>query len=88
MVNNQPANAGDTGWEGPLEEGMATLSSILAWRIPWTEVPGIDPKAEKKTVDLNQNLYLGYIHLPTHHPHPSTTPLNNELAPLRTEYMS
>ena len=34
-------------------------------------VPGIDPKAEKKTVDLNQNLYLGYIHLPTHHPHPS-----------------
>ena len=51
-------------------------------------VPGIDPKAEKKTVDLNQNLYLGYIHLPTHHPHPSTTPLNDELAPLRTEYMS
>ena len=25
------------GWEGPLEKGMATLSSILAWRIPWTE---------------------------------------------------
>ena len=28
------------GWEGPLEEGMATHSSILAWRIPWTEEPG------------------------------------------------
>ena len=28
------------GQEGPLEEGMATLSSILAWRIPWTEEPG------------------------------------------------
>ena len=28
------------GWEGPLEEGMATNSSILAWRIPWTEEPG------------------------------------------------
>ena len=28
------------GWEDPLEEGMATHSSILAWRIPWTEVPG------------------------------------------------
>ena len=28
------------GWEDPLEEGMATLSSILAWRIPWTEEPG------------------------------------------------
>ena len=26
------------GWEDPLEEGMATHSSILAWRIPWTEV--------------------------------------------------
>ena len=42
-----PANAGDLtdlGWSlgrvGPLEEGMATHSSILAWRIPWTEKPG------------------------------------------------
>ena len=28
------------GREDPLEEGMATHSSILAWRIPWTEEPG------------------------------------------------
>ena len=28
------------GWEDPLEKGMATHSSILAWRIPWTEMPG------------------------------------------------
>ena len=28
------------GWEDPLEEGMATHSSILARRIPWTEEPG------------------------------------------------
>ena len=28
------------GWEDPLEEGMATHSSILAWKIPWTEEPG------------------------------------------------
>ena len=28
------------GWEDPLEEGMAAHSSILAWRIPWTEEPG------------------------------------------------
>ena len=28
------------GWEDPLEKGMALHSSILAWRIPWTEVPG------------------------------------------------
>ena len=27
-------------WEDPLEEGMATHSSTLAWRIPWTEEPG------------------------------------------------
>ena len=37
-------NAGDLGlipgWEDPLEEGMAAHSSILAWRIPWTEEPG------------------------------------------------
>ena len=28
------------GWEDPLEEGMATHSSILAWKIPQTEEPG------------------------------------------------
>ena len=28
------------GWEDPLEKGKATHSSILAWRIPWTEGPG------------------------------------------------
>ena len=37
-------NAGDPGLilgqEDPLEKGMATHSSILAWRIPWTEKPG------------------------------------------------
>ena len=27
-------------WENPLEEGMATHSSILAWRIPWSQEPG------------------------------------------------
>ena len=31
---------GSLGWEDPLEEGMATLSSVLAWRIPCTEEPG------------------------------------------------
>ena len=37
-------NVGDPGlipgWEDPLEKEMATHSSILAWRIPWTEDPG------------------------------------------------
>ena len=47
MVKNPAANAGDSemqvpslGGEDPLEEGMAAHSSILAWRIPWTEEPG------------------------------------------------
>ena len=44
MVKNPPANAGDAGsvpgQEDPLEEKMATHSSILAWRIPRTEEPG------------------------------------------------
>ena len=47
MVKNLPASAGDIemqvrslGGEDPLEESMATHSSILAWRIPRTEEPG------------------------------------------------
>ena len=47
MIKNLPSNAGDTetrvrslGWEDPLEEGVATCSSVLAWRIPWTEELG------------------------------------------------
>ena len=28
------------GWKDPSEDGMATHSSVLAWRIPWTEEPG------------------------------------------------
>ena len=47
VVKNLPANAGDTetqvrslGQEDPLEEGVETHSSILAWRIPRTEEPG------------------------------------------------
>ena len=47
VVKNPPTNAGDIktqvrswGQEDPLEEGMATHSSILTRRIPWTEEPG------------------------------------------------
>ena len=44
VVKNLPANASRCkrrlSWEDPLEEGMATHPSILAWRIPWIEVPG------------------------------------------------
>ena len=44
MVKNLPAmqetQVRALGWEDSLEKGMATHSSILAWRIPWTEEPG------------------------------------------------
>ena len=44
MVKNPPAmretRVRSPGWEDPLEKGKATHSSILAWRIPWTEEPG------------------------------------------------
>ena len=43
VVKNQPVNAGDTrslSQEDLLEKEMATHSSILAWKIPWTEEPG------------------------------------------------
>ena len=45
VVKNPPANAGETwvrslGRQDPLEKEMATHSSILGWKIPWTEEPG------------------------------------------------
>ena len=43
-VKNLPAvqesQVQSLGWEDPLEKEMATHSSILAWKIPWTEKPG------------------------------------------------
>ena len=48
LVKNLPANAGDTrdvgsilASERSLEQKMATHSSVLAWKLPWTEDPGI-----------------------------------------------
>ena len=44
LVKNLPAvretRVRSLGWEDALEEGMATHSSVLAWRIPWMEEPG------------------------------------------------
>ena len=50
MVKNLPAmqetRVQSLGWEDPLEEGMATHSSILVWRMPWTEgLVGLQPMA-------------------------------------------
>ena len=39
------------GWEDPLEKAMATHSSILAWRIPWTQEPGRLQSWDRKELD-------------------------------------
>ena len=59
VVKKPPANAGDVethvpslGQEDSLETGMATHSSILAWRIPWTEEPGrLQPIGSQRVTD-------------------------------------
>ena len=68
MVKNLPAmqetQVLPLGWEDPLEKGMATQSSILAWRIPWTEEPGglqsmgsQSDMTERLIPSLNSELY-------------------------------
>ena len=63
-VKNLPAvqetQVRSLGWEDPLEKGMATHSSILAWRIPWTEEPGRLQSMESQRVrhDLATNTHL------------------------------
>ena len=64
MVKNLPANTGDIrdmgsipGLGNPLEKGVATHSSILAWRIPWTEEPGgLSPWGHKE-LDMTEVTY-------------------------------
>ena len=64
MVKNLPAMqetwVRSLGWEDPLEKGMATHSSILAWRIPWTEersLAGYSPLG-LKVLDTTDGLTL------------------------------
>ena len=57
MIKNLPAmqetEVQSLGWEDPLEEGMATHSSIHAWRILWTEEPGKLQSVESQRVGHN-----------------------------------
>ena len=57
LIKNPPTNAGDSGQalsqEGLLEKGMATHSSVLAWRIPWREEPGGLQSMGSQTVEQN-----------------------------------
>ena len=52
------------GWEDPREEGMATHSSILDWRIPWTEEPGglYSPEGHKG-LDMTDQLSTHSMHM-------------------------
>ena len=56
-VKNLPAmqenQVQSLGWEDPLEKGMATHFSILAWKIPWTEEPGGLQSMGSKRVEHN-----------------------------------
>ena len=58
MVKNLPAvletQVRSLGVEDPLEKGMATHSSILAWRIPWTEEPGGLQSMGCKEIDMTE----------------------------------
>ena len=60
MVKNPPAMREtwvvSLGWEDTLEEGMATHSSILAWRIPWIEEPGGLQSMGSKESDATERL--------------------------------
>ena len=56
------------GWEDPLEEDMATHSSILAWRIPWTEEPGglqsiSITKSQTQLKWLSKHVLCNFIHV-------------------------
>ena len=65
VVNNLPTNAGDTGsipgLGRSLEEEMAT--SVLAWKIPWTEKPGGLQSMGSKRVRHDSATEYAHIHL-------------------------
>ena len=62
MVKNLPAMleiwVRSLGWENPLEKGMATHSSILAWRITRTEEPGGLQAMDRQELDTTERLTL------------------------------
>ena len=55
MQETQETYVWSLGWEDPLEEEMATHSSTLAWRLPWTEEPGgVRPIWGRKESDMTK----------------------------------
>ena len=62
MQKTREAWAGSLGWENSLEKGMATHSSILAWKIPWAEKPG---RLQSKGSDMTATEHA-WLHIYTH----------------------
>ena len=63
MTKHQPAiqetRVRSLGWEDPLEKEMATHSSILAWRIPWTEDPNrLQSMGSQRVRDTTEQLHF------------------------------
>ena len=54
------------GWEDPLEKGMETHSSILAWEIPWTKKPGGLQFMRSQELDTTEQLTHTHTHTHTH----------------------
>ena len=69
MVKNLPAmwetQVQFLGQEDPLEKGMATHSSSLAWRIPWTESPGGLQSMWSKELDTSEHIHTHTRYLTT-----------------------
>ena len=67
MVKNPPTVqetwVQSLGWDDPLEKRMATHSSMLAWRIPWTEEPGrlqsVGPQRVRH--DISNNTHVPFM---------------------------
>ena len=68
MQETEETQVQPLGWEDPLEKGMASLSSILACKIPWTEEPGGLPSLGHKESDMTEqaaciHMLMGVIKL-------------------------
>ena len=67
MVKNLPAvqetQVRPLGWEDPLEKETATHSSILAWRIPWTEEIGGLQSTGRKELDMTDVTWHACTHI-------------------------
>ena len=74
------------GWEDPLEEDMATCSSILAWRIPWTEEPGRLQSIGLQRVDMTKQFSLS-LFIWLHSPNPYS-PLTTHCGQVKSDSTS